>query len=201
MAKDAIHAFLEEKKNAGHLEEGINVLLSIAGKWDESGRFEEIVLSYLEDYMNATLYNHGYVTLERLRLFIERDPILAEYIWKANFNTRKARQRLLDILKIALRHQKAFLEADNIDALRLQIDCKIRRRMPSDQYDLLPDHFKTRITKAQADVTSAKKGIRVGFRGRYIDSEAIAIAQSRLDTLWKEADRWIGLHLKNKHRG
>lgn len=198
-AKHAVSSYLEEKKQAGQLQEGIDHLLILASKWGDAG-FEEVVLSYLEDYTNATLYNKGFASLKRIFLFMEKDPVLAEYIWKANFGTPEARRQFVENLEISIRHQKAFLEADNLHDLRSHIERKMMARASSDQYDLLPQHLKLRIQRAKSELDAAKKGVRVGLFGRYIDSEQIAIAQHRLDLLWKDADRWIGLHFKNKSR-
>jgi len=199
--KKEVHSYLDKEKHAGRLAETIQQFITIAQKWNDE-KFHEIILSYLDDYIQKTLYadytrpySKHTTSLERLQLFIETDPLLADHIWKSNFSSKKSRQNLADALQISLKNHKMFIEADSIDSLRHMIERKIQRT--STVYDNLPSIMKKKIMEADAHIKRAKKGRRVGIHGVYIDSQAIDIAQKHLHTLWKDADRWIHLNKKN----
>lgn len=190
-----VYTYLEREKDAGRLEETLKQFITIAQKWNDE-KFHQVIVSYLDDYMERTLYadytrpySKHTTSLERLKLFIDTDPVLADHIWKSNFSSRKSRQNLADALQISLKNQKTFIEADSIESLRQMIERKMQKTRTV--YDDLPLTMKKKIMEADGRVRQARKGRRVGLRGVYIDSEAIAIAQKHLDTLWKDADRWI----------
>lgn len=185
-----IYDFLNEEKIRGHLENTIQEFITIADKWDDPG-FQNFIMKFFDDYVENTLYNKTFICSKRLELFISQDPLLAEYIWKSNFASRNSRTVLVGVLDISLKNQKAFINAETIDQLKQTL---IRKADKTSHYDCLPDHLKQKITIARDRLENAKKGVRVGLRGRYINSEQIVMAQTKLDDLWKEADRWIGLN-------
>lgn len=180
---------------ATDLDKAMQELLLPAHKWEDA-RFGDIVVSYLNEYMDKTLYNMNFNSMARLTAFVRSDRRKAAHIWHANFASANTRRVLMDALKIALRNQSAFLKADSIEDLEQYIRLKMIHRSPHSHYDLLPEDFKRRIMTAENSLAAAKSGTRVGIRGCYINSETIAIAQFRLDNLWREADRWIGIHIK-----
>jgi len=122
--KQGILDFIHEQKKAGKLAVTLEQFMMISGKWMDP-EFGEIITSFLQDYMDKTIYaRFGNNSIQRLQMFIDKDPLVAEHIWNANFSTRRSRQALVDHLDISLKNQKAFIEADTMDQLRAVIQRK-----------------------------------------------------------------------------
>jgi hypothetical protein len=157
---------------------------------------------YMESYINSTLYKkrNKYGNLEpsinRLDLFTSRNPVLAEHIWRTNFSTEKSREILGVALNINMKNIGGLKRAKSIGELKQYIDK--RRSLDMSINDKLPPHIWTKIENAQKLVNQAKGGVRVGWSGRYINSEEIAMAENRLREAWREADKWLGKNLIQK---
>jgi hypothetical protein len=147
--------------------------------------------AFLMKYMNDTLYalNSPANSLKRLRLFLDKNRVMAEYIWKANFSTREERGVLGTALKIANRNIAGFKASNTIEDLIAFIDRKmsIGRTILDD----LPHDLWQKVQKAQADHENAKRGERVGMFGRYISSDEIERTRNVLALTWSEVDKWI----------
>lgn len=172
-----------------NFEARMRELAVLGDKW-MTPAFSEYVLSISERYINDTLYNLDKTnSRERLSLFIMKNRLLAEYIWSVNFSTETERRALGTLLKISSKNLSGFVKSSTIDELEKYLS--FRSTGPKTIYDRLPPHLKQQITRAEANLASAKNGIRVGLMGRYISSDEINAAQNKLNDLWKDADRWI----------
>lgn len=153
--------------------------------------FIEKVAGFFNEYLYETLYKLDKTTsLVRLQLFVSSKPVIAEYIWKTNLNTKKKREILGSALSISKRNIGGFVRSETIGELKKYIELKTGSKLSI--LDQLPKHLWDKITRAQEDYEFAKCGVRVGLYGRYISSDAIQAANHRLQEAWKEADRWIG---------
>lgn len=172
-----------------NFEARMRELAVLGDKW-MTPAFTDYVLSIAERYINDTLYNLNKTnSRDRLSLFITKNRAFAEYIWSVNFSTETERRTLGTLLKISSKNMSGFVRSNTIDDLEKYIS--FRSNGPKTIYDRLPQHIKQQITRAEADLASAKNGVRVGLMGRYISSDAINAAQNKLNDLWKDADRWI----------
>jgi hypothetical protein len=172
-----------------NFEARMRELAVLGDKW-MTPAFSEYVLSISERYINDTLYNLDKTNSRvRLSLFIMKNRLLAEYIWSVNFSTETERRALGTLLKISSKNLSGFVKSSTIDELEKYLS--FRSTGPKTIYDRLPPHLKQQITRAEANLASAKNGIRVGRFGHYISSDEINAAQTRLNDLWKDADRWI----------
>lgn len=64
--------------------------------------------------MNETLYKMNKTnSITILQLFIQKSPILAEYIWETNFATENARKILDTALNISQKNMKVFIICNN----------------------------------------------------------------------------------------
>lgn len=115
--KREIYAYLDKHKSS--VEEFDNAVQSITAtsKWDSRGTFVDVLQDYIMAYCKDTLYNKSFNSAKRLLRFTTHDPVVAEYIWKVNFNTMKKRFALISDLEIAVRHQNKLLRANNIEEL------------------------------------------------------------------------------------
>lgn len=150
---------------------------------------------FFNSYLNETLYKlNGTTSLSRLNLFVSLNPIIAEYIWKTNFNTPLERRKLGSVLSISVRNLGGFIRSETLKDLHTYIE----KKMGSNRsiLDQVPKHLYDKIQKAQEDLQTAKCGVRVGLYGRYISSDNIQAANQRLHNVWKEVDRWITQHTK-----
>lgn len=175
--------------SGGDFEKRMRELSVLGDKW-MTPALTDYVLSIAERYINDTLYNLNKTnSRERLTLFINKYRAFAEYIWSVNFSTDTDRRALGTLLNISSKNMSGFVKSSSIEDLEKYIS--FRSTGPKTIYDCLPPHIKQKITRAEADLASAKAGIRVGLMGRYISSDEINAAQTRLNDLWKDADRWI----------
>jgi hypothetical protein len=154
---------------------------------------------YLMKYINSTLYNRGYKSIKRLHLFLETNPILAHHIWITNFATEEERLSLGYQLDISTRNLNGFVKSTSINELKEYLDKKKQFQNVKTIYDNLPNDMKLKISKAENDLISAKKGHSIGLYGAvYISSDEIDVAQNRLNVLWKNADRYLSTQSKKK---
>ena len=175
--------------SGNNFEKRMRELSVLGDKW-MTPAFSDYVLSIAERYINDTLYNLNKTnSRERLTLFITKNRAFAEYIWSVNFSTDTERRALGTLLNISSKNMSGFVKSSSIDDLEKYIS--FRSTGPKTVYDRLPPHIKQKITRAEADLASAKAGVRVGLLGRYISSDEINAAQNKLNDLWKDADRWI----------
>lgn len=166
-------------------------MCTIADRWDDP-KLMEMLTTYLDKYMEETLCNNRLQSAKRIETFIQRKPIVAQYIWTTNMEATKTRERIAFQLGISNRNRNLFVKSETIE----EMGQHLVKRQKSSHYDGLPEDMKIKITRAENDVKKAKEGMRVGLRGRYISSDEIAAAQVRLHELWKDADRWLSKHKK-----
>lgn len=177
-----------------NLKNTIGHFMTLADKWFFQN-LSDLVTQFIQNYLDDTLYKlHKTTSIQRLQLFIEKSPILAQYIWDTNFSTENARKVLGTALNISQKNMKAFVNSNNIQELQDYIHKKLQiHKSPLDD---LPKHLWDEITKCQEDLKMAKNGVRVGLRGRYISSDNIDVANTRLVNAWKKADQWIAKNSK-----
>jgi len=159
--------------------------------------FTEKVNSFLVEYLNQTLYKlNGSNSMTRLQLYLDKSPVIAEYIWKANFSTKEARGVLGTALKISNRNMAGFKNAETVGDLKSFIHRKLS--LGKSHLDDLPPKVWEKIQIAKRAHEEATKGVRVGLYGRYISSDAIEMTRVKLAEAWREADKWIGQKARTK---
>jgi len=188
--KRSVYEHIDGHTSVEDLQLRLDHLLILGDKW-YNPHFTACVMGYLQDYIDRTLYRLKNTTsFQRLSLFVNEQPILATYIWKANFSKPEQRAALAEVLKIARKRQNAFIRSQSIEDLK-QWTVKVVSSSRS-QYDDLPPHLQQRIKTAEAALQQARRGSRVGFTGWYISSDAIQAAETRVQDAWREADKWLG---------
>lgn len=193
--KEKIHQYLSAATDTLAHFERVYRELDVLGEIFMDDVFSEKLNSFLMGYMNDTLYRlNGINSLERLRLFLDKNRVMAEYIWKANFATREQRGVLGSALKISNRNLAGFKASETVEDLNAFIDRKmsIGRTILDD----LPPALWQKIQKAQADHEQAKKGESVGRFGRYISSDEIERTRNVLAMTWSEVDKWVAQRQK-----
>jgi len=192
--KKSVYRFLEENKHS--LADAVAEIHSVADRWGHNG-FCDLVSEYLMEYMNKTLFSGG-SSMDRLHKFVTTDRLLASYIWTTNFGTDEQRTQLVYDLKISLTNQKAFIRSRTVEELQANIERKsvAHQKLNASIYDDVPPHIWRRVEECKENLASAKRGVRVGFTGRYISSDDIAAAETSLKNAYREADRWIGQNRK-----
>lgn len=195
IAKQKIFNVLSESSNdLEKFKKTVGYIMTLADKWFFQG-ISDIVSEFIQNYLNETLYKMNKTnSITRLQLFIQKSPILAEYIWETNFATENARKILGTALNISQKNMKAFIISNNIYELKNYLEKK--EQTHKNPLDNLPPQIWTEITKCQKDLEIAKKGKRVGLKGIYISSDEIEAANTRLQMAWKKADQWVSKNQK-----
>jgi len=184
------YVYEESRASFSQLTRRLQEVQVLADKWDNPA-FYECLMKPLETYIEVTLlHTKGTTSTQRLQHFVDTNPVLAEYIWLGNFRTETKRTELAVLLHISNRRRAGFVRAQTLNELREWLS-KIQKRH-IDMYDDLPLCMKRDIDRAKENLTIARKGVPVGLFGRYISSDAIQAAETRLNDLWKQADRYLG---------
>lgn len=197
--RQALVGYLDENKTS--VEAFTEAMGSVAAleKYDPTGYFVSLAGEYINDYLKHTIYNRSFKSLERLNLFITRDPVLAEYIWGVNFDTDKKRFALAADLEIATKEQNKFIRSNTIAELRVMLDKKkeLLKKRNRTIYDNLPENIWRQIRLAEENYQKALEGTPVGFHGvRYYSSEEMESAHHKVKEAWIRADQWIGRNNK-----
>lgn len=194
-----IHEYLTEAsfKDQEHFEKVFREL-SVLGDIFLDEVFTGKVESFLMDYMNKTLYKlNGTNSRTRLQMFLTRNRVVAQYIWKANFSTRKKRGILGAALRISNRNMAGFQSAETLEDLSMFLDRKLEKGKTA--LDDLPPKIWAKIEQAQEAHRLAKQGVRVGLYGRYFSSDEIERTRVLLAQAWSEADKWLGQKSRMQH--
>lgn len=187
--KEAIAFIIGMCPDVDTLTERIQNLLVIGEMW-QTVAWKDAVMGFVSGYVEDTLYHLSHTTsYARICRFLDANPIMAAYVWKSNFATPDARERLGYALNIAQKNMGAFKRASSISELRKWAHMKIVSSRTV--YDDLPEEMKRRITKAEKALAKAKAGTPLPGGKCYISSDAIDTAQTQYRNLWKDADRWV----------
>lgn len=202
--KKALYAYLDDHSTS--VEDLTTALAEVQSisKWDMMGHFVSMTQEYLMNYIESTLYNKSFTSMERLRRFTSTDPVKAGYIWSVNFSTEKERFALAGELEIAVRNQKRFIASPTIQDLQflLQQKVSVLRKHNSTIYDDLPANLWNNIKDAEMRVKRAEAGTPMGCRGvRYYSSEDMEAARYSLKQAWIKADQWVGRSKRQSSRG
>jgi len=179
----------EVREDYATFESWVKSMCIIADKWFYPAIMEligGIFEKYIQDTIGAEWLNCG---LRKMELFVSKDPMLARYIWETNCTSEKSRIVLAVQAGIGKKLFNGFVKSATIDDLSQYI--RKRTSMQKTVYDGLSTDLKKRIRQAEADLLDAHRGVRVGLMGRYISSDAICAAESRLQELWRRADREV----------
>lgn len=195
----AVWRYLDESTfELSHFEEVFQGLDVIATEFMDD-RLASICSGFLHQYIEDTLlHKKGMNSVQRLESFLRRNPVLAEYIWKGNFATETQRATLGSQLDISKRNLGGFKRSSTLAELKEFVDRKLNKK--DSLLDQLPACLWKKIETAENALVDARQGVRVGLYGRYISSDAITMAQTRVRDAWKEADRWIGRQLLQQSR-
>jgi len=186
----------EVREDYAAFESWIRSMCIIADKWFYpaitdliGGIFEQ----YIQDTIGAEWLKCG---LRKMELFVGKDPMVARYIWETNCTSEKSRIVLAVQAGLGKKLFNGFVRSATIDDLSQYIHKKTS--MQKTVYDGLSVDLRRKIRQAEADLVDAHRGVRVGLMGRYISSDAICAAKSRLQELWRRADREVAaLRRKN----
>jgi hypothetical protein len=96
--------------------------------------FQNICSEFLMNYMDKTLYNSRYACIKRLKMFIQDNPNIAQYIWETNFSKEKERKTLAFSLNISLKNINGFIRSNTLDELQIYIDHKSCHKKRSKKY-------------------------------------------------------------------
>lgn len=196
-----VHQYLydscQEKES---LKKAVQDFMTLSEKWFLP-RVGDAVTRFIQDYLDQTLYKLNKTnSLERLRMFIERSPVMAEYIWETNFETKESRRVLGIAMNISSKNMKGFVESHNITDLQ-QFIGKKHKINNSDLLETVPLPLKNEIEQCQKKLAAAKEGVRVGLHGRYISSDGIDAANTNLRNAWRKIDRWMATQHNTMHQG
>ena len=203
--KDRVRQMMNACQAVDELTDLIQHLLVLGEMWDgatddktqTAPAFYEIVNDEIGAYIDTTLYRlEGRTSYQRLEDFLDKNPVMASYIWKANFSTPEERRTLGFAMQIASKNLGGFVKASSIGELRAWM----RRKIASGRtvYDDLPQDMKKRITDAERALEKAKKGTPLPGGKCYISSDAIDAATNKYNDLWRTADRWVAKHRQKK---
>lgn len=186
---------LEVRSDYAAFESWVKSMCIIADKWFYpaiTDLISGILVRYTQDTIGAEWLKCG---IRKMELFVDKDPILARYIWETNCTSEKSRIVLAVQAGLGKKLFNGFVRSATMDDLSQYI--RKRMSMQKTVYDGLSVDLKKRIRQAEADLLNAHRGVRVGLLGRYISSDAIHAADSRLYELWRRADREVAaLHTK-----
>ncbi|NDE15884.1 hypothetical protein EBZ80_13230 [bacterium] len=174
------------------LTETIQHVVTISDMWDQGCSFSlsAVVSDYLHDYVSRTLHHlDGKTSFQRLDAFTRTDPLVAAYIWRANFDTPQKRQQLGILLNVSSKNRNGFVRSTTVAELQQWMNRKLRATRTI--YDDLPPDMKERIQQAERAVARAKRGTPLPGGKCYISSDAIQAAQTQCANLWRDADRWL----------
>jgi hypothetical protein len=172
------------------LEKRMRDIVSLGEQW-EMPLLVELPSLFLEKYIQETIKSGG-GALERLRRFLEMNPLLASYIWTHNFGTAQEREHLAIVLQIPQKCCGGFKKAETPEKLLEYVRFKEKLQ---GQGDLgLPPELQARITRTQEDLQQAKK--RLMLSGvitweRFVSVNEVDAINTRLRSLLSEADRYI----------
>lgn len=181
--------FYEMTSDYDSFEAWIRSMCIIADKWFYPAITDLITglfMEYTNDTIGAQWIKCG---LRKMELFVSKDPIIARYIWETNCASEKMRVVLATQAGIGKKLFSGFIKSTTIDDLSQYIHR--RASMQKTVYDDLSADLKKKIRAAEADLLEAHRGVRVGLLGRYISSDSIHAASSRLYELWRRADREV----------
>lgn len=176
--------FFQECDTVEELEQKMRDVTSLGQQWQRP-QLEELPFLYVDRYMRQTIQSGG-SCLHRLKLFVTKNALLANYIWTHNFGSTREREELGRSLKISQKTLGGFKKAETPQQL---LEYVRRKEKQNHQEGIdLPMNLWTKIASAQEKLKDAKRG---GIWGRYTNSDSIEIANTRLRQLWNEADRWM----------
>lgn len=184
---------LDSQDTIENFEKTIQSIYMLADMWNME-KILSICSEYIDTYIQNTLYKlHKTTSLFRLELFTHTNPILAEYIWTTNFTTGKSRETLGVAMGISIKNLGGFKKSQTLYDLKNYIYKKKCIHVGQNQIlNKIPSHIWNQIDIAQRELNDAKNGRRVGYFGRYISSEEIDMATTKLNDAWKLVDKWIG---------
>lgn len=167
----------------------MNAFGVLAGQWVFE-QLSDLLTSFVSEYVNQTLHKMDKTnSFQRLELFVTKNPVLAQYIWETNFSTEEERRVLGVALNISQKNLRGFVASASMDNLKSFLSRKVDSRKTA--LDRLPPQIWAEIERCQQDLKRSKEGTPVGLRGRYISSDEIAAADTRLKEAWKRADKWL----------
>jgi len=184
-----LHKLEESSSDINKLRTTIDHFMTLSDKWFIP-QISDFITQFIQNYLNETLYKMNKTnSITRLQLFVEKSPVLSEYIWETNFSTENERKILGNALNISQKNIKGFIQSNNIGELK-QFICKKINIHKINPLNDLPKEIWDDINDCQKNLIKAKEGIRVGLRGRYISSDEIDAANTKLKNAWKKADQW-----------
>lgn len=198
VGKNIIRRHLKESEDVDDLTQRMSSLLVLADTWD-SPPFYAASMEYVSDYLSATLDGKG-CSKTRLRKFLDNDPIVAEYLFKSNFDAEKKRGILGASLNISHKMMGGFKKSQTLEDLKQYLQKKKMVDNITNIYDQVSDDLKARLRRAQKMLQLARLGRPVGTTGWYISGDDIAIALQKLADVRREADQYISLKLRDDAR-
>lgn len=148
----------------------------------ESNRVYNLLFSFNRNEIRSKANRRPVAS--KLNTFMTKNQKLAEYIWEY-----VEHEELADVFEIGQRHLNSFNGCKTWEDLTRFRD----RLMPKKtKYDQLPAEMKKKIQSLQKEIAQVRE--------TRMYCEEITCLESRLNLLWREADRYIGKHGEKIHR-